>query len=409
MKNSHLQDYLSKIQLLEERVGSKTTYEILEPNEIVLSDLFSLQRAAKLIAQFIGLRHLNFLVTPIKMSGTTAGQIELTHQGNDVYIEISNEQLSRPTAVLAILAHEISHKFLHFHNIKIGNELVHKYENEILTDITAMFLGLGKLMLNGCQIEEVTSSHNGSGTVRTTTSYYAGYLKRDQLAFIYLFLNTMRNIPKEIYMENLESDVRYTVGKIRADFCEYFDPSLHESSSLVELISDCKEAHQSHQRILMSIDKSLSEYMEIIYKPTRKYLKNEHKAILESQKQVHDISTSDSYDPCLQYMNRINAKSAIEDHLSLIKGRVEDTSTRHKDLVESKGIFKIKHQDKNDYNFHPTKCPIDGTDLPEPILDTHVVICPSCNYEITLPDIDKEPSKSRKSSLRNWLFNRLSE
>lgn len=47
--------------------------------------------------------------------------------------------------VIAILAHEYTHHYLHLHDITLPEE----YENEIFTDIAAVYLGLGHLLLLG--------------------------------------------------------------------------------------------------------------------------------------------------------------------------------------------------------------------------------------------------------------------
>ena len=47
--------------------------------------------------------------------------------------------------------------------------LVDEFENEILTDTTTIFTGLGKLTLNGCEKTHVSTNNNEDGSKTETT------------------------------------------------------------------------------------------------------------------------------------------------------------------------------------------------------------------------------------------------
>ena len=62
--------------------------------------------------------------------------------GKNYQITVVNKKGYTIVNLLGIIAHEITHHFLHHHNIQKPNQ----YENEIFTDITAAYLGFGHIL-----------------------------------------------------------------------------------------------------------------------------------------------------------------------------------------------------------------------------------------------------------------------
>lgn len=71
------------------------------------------------------------------------GQIELSNS-NDFFVELNSEHRYNHREVAAILAHEVAHIFCHKHDIAVGGT----FENEVLTDSVAAYLGAGVPILN---------------------------------------------------------------------------------------------------------------------------------------------------------------------------------------------------------------------------------------------------------------------
>lgn len=202
-RGNHI-DYMGKIQLLERYLGSQNYYSILEPVGLLQNpyDIYELNMAARYIASFIGLHYAVFYIRSKELQNNVAGEI-LLDGSDEVTIYIAPKTLQYRDAVLAILAHEITHKFLFDLNLILEDEK----ENEILTDIATVYLGLGKLMLNGCYFEETTySSVPFSKSIRViTTSMRVGYLTQSQFILVYLLLCKMKGIEQFQYESNLNS------------------------------------------------------------------------------------------------------------------------------------------------------------------------------------------------------------
>ncbi|PKM48822.1 MAG: hypothetical protein CVV02_18505 [Firmicutes bacterium HGW-Firmicutes-7] len=196
MSEIFIEDYIKKITYLEKKIGNKVNYTLLNPSLLQAYDIISIQNSAKQIAEFVNMKDYIFIVAFSKQKENVGGHIELKYLGKEVFIEISNKAVKFPEAILATLAHEITHKYIQSNNIAYGTN---DYENEVFTDITTIFLGLGKLLLNGCDCQTV--KFESEQTI--TETYKTGYLNKNQIAFVYLLICFMRNIPASKYEQGL--------------------------------------------------------------------------------------------------------------------------------------------------------------------------------------------------------------
>ncbi|MCM8812943.1 MAG: hypothetical protein NC924_03280 [Candidatus Omnitrophica bacterium] len=209
-------EIIEYIKLLEFHLGEHAKYQILDPFDLNPSDIISIQVAAKKIANFIGLSDISFIVAIAKQRQYVGGHIDLSGD-KDVFIELSEEVIEHAESVLSTLSHEIVHKYLQVHNIKIYDE----NKNERLTDIAAVYLGLGKLMLNGRECKKI-KQENCIEEKKVTEKVITGYLDRVTLAFSYKIVCAMRNI----FGCNLESGLcaesKEALLICRVNYYDYF-------------------------------------------------------------------------------------------------------------------------------------------------------------------------------------------
>jgi hypothetical protein len=64
--------------------------------------------------------------------------VELS-QSNEFFVELQSQHRFAAKAIAAILAHEVAHIFLHRCGVRFPDE----FENEVLTDTTAVYVGFG--------------------------------------------------------------------------------------------------------------------------------------------------------------------------------------------------------------------------------------------------------------------------
>ena len=114
-----------------------------------------------------------------------AGQIQIGNQSEK--IQIASHFKEKALQLGRILAHEISHDFLHSRGIMLSDT----EENERLTDLASLVLGLGKLVLNGME------KRTGVNVLRL------GYLSPPDLAYAYVKVNSLFEVPLDTQLTNL--------------------------------------------------------------------------------------------------------------------------------------------------------------------------------------------------------------
>lgn len=116
-----------------------------------------------------------------------------------IKIAITNKHT--PHIMGAILAHELTHHFLANKGIGYPDEA----ENERLTDFATVFLGLGKLTLNGYEPIQWSIAR----TDKTVTyTYQVGYLSARDIADVMCRVCAFRSIPLSDVQANLTNDSR---------------------------------------------------------------------------------------------------------------------------------------------------------------------------------------------------------
>lgn len=330
MENLFIEDYIKKVIMLEKQVGHKTTYHLLKPFSINRSNLIiSIQNAAKKIADFIGLQGLTFIVAIVKLEDKVGGHVELDYENKKVFIELSKETVKFDEAILATLSHEISHKYLHLNGISTGIDLVQEYENEILTDITAVFIGLGKLMLNGCECEII---RNESELVETKESLKVGYLNRYQLAFVYHLVCAMRGISANDMLSDLNEFARFSVRNLVYNNFEYFNPKYKDRLYKTQLENKLKEKIKRFQKELDIVDKHLRFLKENIIENTETFLEEKNKLVAHCKTNLTSFKNVNTYDPCLFFLYNLNLTKKVDKSINELKREISNSLEKQKEL-----------------------------------------------------------------------------
>jgi len=164
-----------------------------EPTDDVYKKLESgdegdLQRVASRIAAHVGIISVPTVRYDwgLKMEPEVAGQIR--SDSRVAYVQIPFFYVGRRYSLGGILAHEVTHQLLYSRHISLEDP----NENEFFTDLTAVFVGLGKLLLNGALDQ--------GGRL--------GYLSPDLIAYSLKKMCHVHTIDIEIALENLTGEAR---------------------------------------------------------------------------------------------------------------------------------------------------------------------------------------------------------
>lgn len=204
-------DIINKLSVLEYIVGFQY-YSIYEPSsDFHSADIISIQREAVKMLRQINMEDYLAIIAYTTERPNTGGHIELNDadDSKNIFINISIDYKGHDAAVLCVMAHEICHKLLHIRKFK-GKTTD---ENEVFTDLAAIYSGFGRLILNGCHEEWETSEIVPDGTRKTKHTREIGYLSIENYAFAYSLMGTMYNKKPEIYRSGLNAYAFQAISK----------------------------------------------------------------------------------------------------------------------------------------------------------------------------------------------------
>jgi len=181
-------------------INQNSNNVFFEPSAVIYSKLGSgneqdLQDITNEISKYLGLINIPYAKYEwgIKLEPDTAGQIRYSNSIQSIQIPFF--YVGKKYGIGCILAHEITHAYLFSKGI-ILNDL---NENEMLTDLASIFLGLGKFILNG-QIVNTEELIN--------ESYIVGYLSPKLVLYSYKRLVRILSIKEKNYLRNLKPEIR---------------------------------------------------------------------------------------------------------------------------------------------------------------------------------------------------------
>jgi len=157
---------------------------------------FTFDEATKGIEKHLGwsIPRIKFYPLERNINGRhTAGKIQVGGEIREIQISIDYKKKARQLGT--ILAHEIAHDFLFSKGIKLTN----LDENEKLTDLTSIMLGLGKLALNGIEERKLSS------IIKLC------YLSSEDIAYAYVKFNSLNEVPIKNYFTNLKVETHSLV------------------------------------------------------------------------------------------------------------------------------------------------------------------------------------------------------
>ncbi len=405
------EDYIRKILMLERRVGATTSYEILSPFSFDSSDAIAIQTAAKRIADFVGLHDIMFIIAAAQQEENIAGNIELQHEHKAAYVEVSSQMKKFPETVLTVLAHEIAHKFLQLKNISCGEGPFYQYENEVLTDITAVYLGLGKVMLNGCEGKTVRQENTASENKIITETVKAGYLDRQQLAFVYLFICAMRSIPSNLYEKNLSSESIESLRKCKEQYGYSFDSRFSMPMVRDDILKRANNAIRQTQSQLSSVDKNLSFLQNVGVNSIETFLQQAHKKLMQLMTEIHADTGQNEPDPCIRFINTLEMDQKVMQITSAtgeISALTEKYLRATSELTNLMQNIGAPFSPPEPETFCTVVCRNDGTKIKLPAGKSRLEVkCPKCHYDFiadtSLPTcesaIPEEVQKPKKSFL----------
>ena len=382
---------IDKLFLLESQLRKHHKYKILEPFHFDPSDANAIQSAAKKIASHLRLDNMTFIISFATQGKNTAGHIQLDNS-NDVFIEIDSELKHDHEAVLSVLAHEICHKYLYKHNLKLFPE----FENEILTDTATIFTGLGKLTLNGCEKTHIFSNNNADGSkTETQQTQKLGYLDKSQFAFLYKICSAIHRIDEKDILSNLSANAKNEIQKIQQKVKLYLNDDFFKKDFYFNAFKDDLKESQTNiaifQRNILTVERvilphcfeAISEYNKLIHVKLN-LIKDKFKYMEDSSSITYmsNLTMSNDY---------ANFKNDVVEFEKTIKTLIR-TIDKFNEFVQknSTGVYKALSSDTAFLNNF--KCPCCKKDMTINVKKLVRVTCARCNHNFIV-DTGQEREK----------------
>jgi hypothetical protein len=394
--------FVSLIRLLEEAVGQKTRYALLDPFPCKTLEngrpaVIAIQQAGRTIARHLGLDEYMFVISVMTQGPDTAGRIELGNCGRDVYVELNRDICVYSDAVLATLCHELSHKFLNTHGIRNGSTVL---EQEFLTDVTAVYLGLGKLMLNGCRFQNSQRRTRDGQTWTETSTVATGYISRSCFAFVYRLVCAMRGIPRDILLKGLSPEARDAVLAAETAYADWFNPEYGKLSGVallrdefVSRLEVCQDDAAARDRDLRWINRRLHNIKTLI--------DESHKPLQELQQQTAHLSEGEP-NPHLRFLGCLESRDLF---VHLLLGRDQLIETLLPDWAHVQAAASWVSQTVHGELTEIVECPLDGTKLRVTVGRKRLLVtCAVCKYKFLVttdadygrPTIGEDVVRERK-------------
>jgi hypothetical protein len=390
---------INLLVLIDQKTGFQLTFPTQEPVEVDRAQwrgdgrYAEVQRAAKILASSIGLGAYRFIVSVAKQKLSVAAHIELDRHGNDIFIELDPDVFCYPEASFAVLAHELSHKWLFQQGIKLED----RFENEVLTDVASVFLGFGKYCLNGCICGSSTTSTTTSGSVTTHSTLTTGYICRQSFASAYLLMAIRHGASAASIKGGLSTSARDEIKAVQRKFpalvtSERPEPGRfsEKNERLREQIAKQKKELARAEQQLRLLDQSRSVYQSILATYHRKLnsMETDYAAI-----DGLVIAGKNDYLPLSALECRLdeiaNSRSQLEDIVSF--NRLSEAATLLSEIRGGAPTAEVVD----------IRCPVDDCTMRVPNEKSLILVtCPRCAYRFYVTtrttEVDKRGSKARQ-------------
>jgi hypothetical protein len=256
-------------------------------------------------------------------------------------------------------------------------------ENEILTDIATVYLGLGKLLLNGCRESRSYTQSNGQHEKTTKKEIRVGYLDIEQLSLVYRLVCSMRQIAEPASRAHLNTVALSSIAKCDSEFGQYYLEKFYSPGFSSAVKQQQLKAMENLQDQLSELGHHLKHIDMVFIKAAKSHMVASHQAINEFQNNSNHVLNSPN--PVSNYLNGIlkrthdtNSLSKFEEGFQLASNHSDFALEVYERAWESPNNLTKP----NETDFSSTECPIDGTTINVPSGHKLLcVTCPTCGYK----------------------------
>lgn len=369
-------DFIDKLILLEEELGTTIAKEFLDPKSLNFknaSDKNVIESVANKIAAYLNLPNeikVNIVELPMGVGGNVSPSYD-----NTITINIDKYSTKMENAVLGVLAHELTHQYLFIHDIDLRH--ISTLDNELLTDIAAIYIGLGNLILNGHRNEKKEYYEQREITYKMKL----GYVKTHYLGFVYKTICNMRNIPDYVYNEQLSSQSKIYIAQAmnHNEFSPYLKQNFFNMDNANKTVTTISEVFYSIQVLLADIEHLFKNDDILFAKEIKPFLVESHQKLFKYFNTFSNFTFKDTSNS-LRFLYNMKAYQTLDEVLVCFD-TTYNTAKSYLSLPKN-----IDTTQNSELKSEPETCYIicrnDGTKIEQTTgKPLFIVKCPKCGYQ----------------------------
>jgi hypothetical protein len=367
----HILDLLT---ILEKAAGVRAHYRILDSPPLVSVEASSINTVARVLSDWIGLRNAIFNINIVDQD-QPAQLVRMDPDQEEFSLELPASALASPECALAVLSRQVARAYLVTSNIG-GGSVDPMRTGGSMADVTAIFLGMGKMLLNA-PAAGVAAPQGRTGAVENQS------LSPEYLAFTHRLVCSMRGLDWSQHTSGLSQSavnlLRSWDGYRDTVFSQALRNVLTASASHRPLMDAVEDNHLALARF-----NQLQRLFEAtVLRPLEKELESYHQTCREGMERLA-AREQDTYDPCLLYLNQLRRRMDLQRYADMLLLQQDHVLNRLRVLtagLSDLNARKLVHTEGAETLMDSTHCPFDGTliSIHDHNQDSRVR-CPTCGY-----------------------------
>lgn len=368
----HILDLLTT---LEKAAGVRAHYRILDSPPLATVDASSINTVARVLSDWIGLRNAMFLITIVDPA-QPANLVRTDPDHEEFTLELPSSALSSPETALSAIGRQVARAYLLTSNIA-GSSVDPNRTEGSMADVTAIFLGMGKMLLNA------PAAGNAPDPQLNAPSPEAASLSPEYLAFTHRLVCAMRGLDWNQHITGLNQ----TGIKLLRQWDSYRDTVFSQT------LRNVLTAAASHRPLMDAIEDNhlaLARYDQLkrtlvssVIKPLDVQIEQYHKTCREGMERL-GTREQETYDPCLLYLNQLRRRMDLQRYADALLLQQEEILKNLRVLtsgISDLNARQLVHINAESDLMRITHCPFDGS--PISIHETNQdarVRCANCGY-----------------------------
>mgnify|MGYP001274341715 CR=1 FL=1 len=365
-------DCIDKLIMLERKLGNKVSKELIEPESFNIGDSCTDDEAEIVANKLANILGLTTKIT-INNSSRSIKNAE-GNEPNSLYNFFIGSGTHSKDWLLNSLAHDLAHLYLYKNGINLLNKSV--LNSRLLIDIAAIYLGLGKLILNGYEHDNSQNSGSNNNLVHTNAQY---------LGFAYITICNMRGIPKKVYIRNLSTNGSLCISKAMKynEFSPYLKHNFLNDKYTNKNLAKVKDALYSFQILLSDIEKNLRNDEIRSAREIKPFLAMTHQKLFTYSKIIADFTEGrENLSQPLKYLYSMKIYQAFGEMLLCLNRSYSSAKAYLDYLINIGAGIEWDLTLNNKSNKCIVVCRNDKTKIRHPKGEPpFIATCPKCKYQ----------------------------